>query len=258
MARRRTSSTDSPLFPPDPAADATDWDLIDRVLASPRVRTLYLWGPPGLGKTHSAYHSGRLDGGVYAVTLTEDTPAAELRGHFVPRGSEVQWHDGPCTTAMRRGARLVLNEVSHAAPEALSFLHPVLESFDTARLTLPTNETVTPAPGFHVVCTDNTPPSDLPAALRDRFDCTLEVRHPHPLALAKLREPYRTAAARCAALEEERRISLRGWFGLQSLEGELGLASACAAVFGAERGAQVLDGLVLLCDQLGLDTVAQA
>ena len=40
--------------------------------------------------------------------LTEDTAAAELRGHFLPRGKELIWHDGPFTAAMRQGARLVV------------------------------------------------------------------------------------------------------------------------------------------------------
>jgi hypothetical protein len=246
MARRKPS--DSPqLFSPN-GETTTDWPLIERALESPEVRTMYLYGPPGLGKTYIAYHhhGGRADAGVYAITMTEDTPAAELRGHYVPVKGDLVWRDGPFTEAMRKGARLVVNEVSHAAAEAMSFLHPVLESLDTARITLPTNETVRPAPGFHVICTDNAPPEDLQFSLQDRFTCRFEIRDPHPEALEKLSEPFRSAAVQTVGLEEDRRVSLRGWFDVQKLTPVMGLESACRAVFGPERGARILDALKLL------------
>ena len=99
-----------------------DWKLVERVLAADSIRTLYLYGPPGIGKTYCAYTKGRLDNGVYAVTLTEDTPAAELRGHYMPKGNEMLWHDGPFTLAMREGSGLVINEISYATPEVLALL----------------------------------------------------------------------------------------------------------------------------------------
>ncbi|MEE8469574.1 MAG: hypothetical protein V3T22_14030, partial [Planctomycetota bacterium] len=98
---------------------------------------------------------------------------------------------------------------------------------------------------------DNAPPEDLPPALRDRFDCTLEIQDPHPQAIEKLSEPFKSAALHTFGLEEDRRISLRNWFSLQTLAQELGLESACLAVFGAERGARILDGLVLLDGRKG-------
>ena len=250
MPRSRSSKKSDDSLPTPSGSPSTDWDLIARVLAS-RVRTIYMFGPPGIGKTYSAYHHGRVDDGVYAITMTEDTPAAELRGHYLPVEGELVWHDGPFTEAMRKGARLVINEVSHGAPEALSFLHPVLESFSTARITLPTNETVEPAPGFHVICTDNAAPDALPPALQDRFDCTLEIQDPHPQAIEELSEPFKSAALHTFGLEEDRRISLRSWFIMQTLAEEMGLESACLAVFGAERGARILDGLVLLDGRKG-------
>src|SRR5262249_34396558 len=71
------------------------------------IRTLYLFGPPGCGKTFAAYHFGRPRGDVYAITLTPETAAAELRGCWIPHGNEFVWHDGPFTAALREGARLV-------------------------------------------------------------------------------------------------------------------------------------------------------
>jgi MoxR-like ATPase len=230
---------------PERRNEATNWKLVEEVLRSPGVRTAYLHGPPGIGKTYCAFHCGRIDAGVFAVTLTEETPASELRGHYVPKGRELVWQDGPFVAAMRSGARLVVNELTHGSPDAFSFLLPILESIETAQLTLPTNETVRPAPGFHVVATDNAPPDELPFALQDRFDCILDISEPHPAALERLRAPLRRIATRSFALEPERRISLRGWLALQRLEGEMGLGEACSAVFGIERGAQVHDAIVL-------------
>jgi MoxR-like ATPase len=243
MPKPRANRSHQPEFQDaDPLAG---WNLIERVLASRLVDRAYLWGPPGTGKTYAAYRKGRIGSGVYAITLTQETPASELRGHYLPKGSEVVWHDGPVLRAMRAGARLVINEASHASDDALAFLYPILEFHETARITLPSGETVTPAPGFNVVVTDNSPPDDLPEALRDRFDVTIEVKEPHPEALAALAEPLREAARRSLALEPERRVSLRRWLVLDRLRHELGLATACVAVFGAERGPQIHDAILL-------------
>lgn len=239
---RNTRSTKKEGAAPRPG---TDWQLVGEVLASPLVRTVYLHGPPGLGKTWAAFHMGRVERGFRSVTLTEETTSAELRGIWVPQGEELVWQDGPFTEAMRLGIRLVVNEIGHASADCLSFLHPVLESAETARFTLPTRETVTPAEGYTLVATDNLPPEELPEALRDRFDCVLEIREPHPEAMRALSPRLRHAAERSFALEEDRRLGLRRWLSLQRLEPELGLERACAAVFGAARGAQIHDAVLL-------------
>lgn len=222
-----------------------DWALVIRVLASRAIHRVYLFGPPGVGKTWWAYHHGRIEKGVYAVTLTPETPASELRGSYMPRGGEFLWVDGPVIRAMREGARLVINELLHAGDDVFSFLYPILEQPATARITLPTGETVRPAPGFNVIATDNSPPEDLPTALRDRFDAVIEIRDPHPDALERLSPRLREVARRGFALDDERRVSLRGWLVLDLLQQEFGLQDACRIVFGSERGCQIHDAVVL-------------
>jgi nitric oxide reductase NorQ protein len=242
MADKRTKKLEKAG---ESSAPRVGWELTERVLASRVLARIYLWGKPGVGKTWAAYHKGRIGRGVYAITLTPEMPASELRGHYLPRGNELVWHDGPVVRALREGARLVINEPAHASDDVIAFLYPILEMPETARLTLPTGETVTPAPGFHVVLTDNCPPDDLPPALRDRLDATIEVGEPHPEALAALSEPLREVARRSFVLDEERRLSLRPLLTIDLLRHELGLADACLVVLGAERGSQVLDAIQL-------------
>ena len=232
--------------PRDPKENSpsTDWGLIEKVLRSESVRTVYMWGPPGCGKTYAAYSIG-VQRKLYALTLTEDTPAAELRGHYLPRGDGMAWHNGPATTAMLEGARLVINEITHGSADVLSIMHPLLENPDTALLTLPTGETVRPATGFQLIATDNLPPEELPDALRDRFDCILHVREPHPVALSQLDERLRGPAVRSFNLEPDRRISLRGWHSVQRLMKEFGVKGAFQVVFGIARGTLLHDGLIL-------------
>jgi len=227
----------------EPLAD--DWSFVEQVLDSTSAHTLYLWGPPGTGKTYTACRSGMRDRDVYVITLTPETPAAELRGFWMPRGDQFVWQDGVFVEAMRKGARVVINEIAHASHDVVAILHPVLESRETAQLTLPNLETITPAKGFQVVCTDNLPPTQLPEALRDRFKSVLHVNRPHPDALARLPVDLRDAALRTFDLESERAVSLRGWLSVLEFEGEFGRKDAFRVVFGRERGEQIYSATVL-------------
>ncbi len=222
-----------------------DWDFVEEVLACRAARTLYLWGAPGTGKTYSACRTGLFDRKVYSITLTPETPAAELRGFWVPKGNEFVWQDGVFVAAMREGARIVINEISHASHDVLAMLHPILESRETARLTLPNLETIIPADGFQVVCTDNMPVDQLPESLRDRFKSVMRVDRPHPDALARLPEDLREAALRTFDLESERAVSIRGWLAVHEMEQEFGREKAFRVVFGRERGEQLFKALTL-------------
>ena len=73
------------------------WDLVNSVIS--HSRTTLLYGVPGTGKSHAA-HSADLGGrNLYSVTVTPETPAAELRGHYIPVGNEFKWQDGPAISA---------------------------------------------------------------------------------------------------------------------------------------------------------------
>lgn len=205
-----------------PSATKTDiednqilWTMYNKFVSNPNFRVGYVWGPPGIGKTYGAQRLG-LDAKkgsrkVYCVTLTEETPSAELRGHYVPKGGEFFWHDGPMARAMREGARIVINEVSHSSPDCLSFFYAALESPETSVITLPTGEDIRPNPGFQVILTDNVPPSHLPAPLQDRLDASFEVKGPSPEALSSFPEGLRNVVLATALSDASKRISLRSW-----------------------------------------------
>jgi SpoVK/Ycf46/Vps4 family AAA+-type ATPase len=222
--------------------------MIEKALESKTIRTLYAFGPPGSGKTWAAYHIGRVEKGFYAITITDETSAAELRGHFIFKGGDAIWHDGPFVRAMREGKRLVINEITNASADVLALLNPILEGEDTSMLTLPSGETISPAPGFHVIATDNRKPELLPECLQDRFDGYIEVTETNPAAYAVLSKELRPIAEQKIG-DGDRRISARGWIALDKLRGEFGLHDACRLVFGPERGRMVNDAIALAMDQ---------
>ena len=58
------------------------WELISSVIQ--HSRTTLLYGPSGTGKSFAASTAELSGRGLFAVTMTPDTPAAELRGHYLP------------------------------------------------------------------------------------------------------------------------------------------------------------------------------
>jgi Mg-chelatase subunit ChlI len=138
-----------------------------------------LHGPRGTGKSSSAAKAARKGQKVFSVTLTAEQSAAALWGHFVVTADRgTVWNDGPVLQAWREGGLLIINEVDHASEDVSNVLHVALDDATIAQVTLPTKETVRPAPGFRCIATMNGLPDDLNAAVLDRFDMTMPVNTP--------------------------------------------------------------------------------
>lgn len=207
-------------MPSNPTVKSADgWAMFD--LALRYLDRIYLYGAPGLGKTYAATHS-RMDQDrfktiqreVVNATLSDDIVLQELIGHYMPKGTEFVWHDGPVITAMRSGQLLVLNELARASAAVKDAMLGVLDGGSTA-IPLPSGEVVVPAQGFQVVATANSSTDDLDPALSDRFEAVIWVSTPHPQMIAALDQEVKglgTAVEASFKDSPERAISPRSAF----------------------------------------------
>lgn len=238
-----------------------DWKKAIRVLSDPDTRVFYLWGRPGTGKTYSAYDTTPDGKEFYSVTLTPETPASELRGHWLPKGGgEFVFHEGPAIRAMRGGHRLVINEISHAGADVLALMYVILESEETAAITLPTGETIRKTPGMQVILTDNCPPDQLTDALQDRIESIVKVDTYNPVGVKKLGGVFQEIVQQCHNTGNEGRwVSLRGWMALErKVMGGWDLKEACQVTFGDAAGDQLYSTLVSKCLAEKVETFRKA
>ena len=239
--------------------EQTCWDIVSAVL-SHSTRAL-LHGPPGTGKTHAACRLGLNNGQrVFSVTLTEETPAVELRGHYILKKDQYVWHDGPAIAAWRCGGRLVVNEIQRGGADVHALLLAITDDVQVAEIDLPSGEKVKPVGGFTCVATMNGDPKEqLDPALLDRFCVAIHIDKVHPDAVKQLPEDVQQAAERTALIDnEERRISVRAWYAFAQLRRDLaqlhGQAEAqrlaAAAVFN-HRAQDALDALAIGRSEVG-------
>ena len=163
----------------------------------------------------------------------------ELRGHFVLKGNDFVWHDGPLVRAWREShegpVAVIINEVDKGSVDATSFLHGYLDDPQVAEIYLPTNEVVRPKAGnFRVLATMNGQPEMLPDPIQSRFTVKVGVKEVHPDALAALPEYLREIAKNMTENQQEgRNISIREFHAYQALQETIGEQMAAQAIFGA-------------------------
>ena len=233
--------------------EQTCWEIVSAVL-SHSGRTL-LYGPSGTGKTHAASRLGLNNGQrVFSVTLTEETPAAELRGHYILKEGRYIWQDGPAIAAWRCGGRLVVNEIQRGSPDVHALLLAITDDHGIAELDLPSGEKVKPSPRFTCVATMNGDPKEqLDPALVDRFCVAIHIDKVHPDAVKQLPADVQIAAERTALIDnEERRVSIRAWYAFAELRrdlvqvhGEVEAQKLAAAAVFNHRAQDALDALAI-------------
>ena len=232
------------------------WQLVAGAIGN--SDRILLYGPPGTGKTFAAAtnkigYNVEGDPNVYQITMTEDTASANLEGFYKPNSSGgFEWHDGIAIQAWRTGGRLVVNEIDHASPDAMTFLHAIMDDKHIAQLTLNNDnkETVRPAKGFTVIATTNADPDSLPMALKDRFPVKIHVDTIHPAALAPFPKSWHQVIEDTSLSEDiDIRLSIRSWKEFFDLTRK-GVDKEVAAylIFGA-RGEELLEAILLSDDQ---------
>ena len=232
------------------------WQLVAGAIGN--SDRILLYGPPGTGKTFAAAtnkigYNVEGDPNVYQITMTEDTASANLEGFYKPNSSGgFEWHDGIAIQAWRTGGRLVVNEIDHASPDAMTFMHAIMDDKHIAQLTLNNDnkETVRPAQGFTVIATTNADPDSLPMALKDRFPVKIHVDTIHPAALAPFPKSWHQVISDTSLSEDiDIRLSIRSWKEFFDLTRK-GVEKEIAAylIFGA-RGEELLEAIILSDDK---------
>jgi midasin (ATPase involved in ribosome maturation) len=124
------------------------------IVMSNRFFPVFISGHSGNGKTMSIEQAcAKAKRKFVCVSMTPETDESDLLGNYVLIDGNMEWRDGPVTTAARQGAVLCIDEIDYGA-QNLSSLQRVLEG--KPFLLKKKGEMITPAPGFTVFATANT------------------------------------------------------------------------------------------------------
>jgi hypothetical protein len=128
-------------------------DILSIVNAN-RFFPVFVSGHSGNGKTMSIEQAcAKAKRKFVCISMTPETDESDLLGNYVLIDGNMEWRDGPVTTAARQGAVLCIDEIDYGA-QNLSSLQRVLEG--KPFMLKKKGELITPAPGFTVFATANT------------------------------------------------------------------------------------------------------
>ena len=147
---------------------------------------------------------------------------------------------------------MVINEIDHASPDAMTFLHAILDDQDIAMLTLNNDkkETVKPKDGFQVVATTNSPPESLPLALKDRFPVKIHVDTIHPKAMEGFPEKWWQTINDTSLVEDaEERISIRAWREFFDLQDKGFSEEQAGKLIFADKAEELVDAITLAASE---------
>lgn len=131
-----------------------NFDDVLSIVQSNRFFPVFVSGHSGNGKTMSIEQAcAKAKRKFVCVSMTPETDESDLLGNYVLVNGNMEWRDGPVTTAARQGAVLCIDEIDYGA-QNLSSLQRVLEG--KPFMLKKKGELITPAPGFTVFATANT------------------------------------------------------------------------------------------------------
>lgn len=131
-----------------------NFDDVYSIVTSGKFFPVLLSGPSGNGKTISIEQAcAKAKREFICVSMTPQTDESDLFGNYVLINGQMEWRDGPVTTACRKGAVLVIDELDYGA-DNLSCLQRVLEG--KPFLLKKKGEMITPSFGFNIFATANT------------------------------------------------------------------------------------------------------
>ena len=131
-----------------------NFDDVLAIVQSERFFPVFVTGQSGNGKTMSIEQAcAKAKRKFVVVSMTPETDEGDLLGNYVLINGQMEWRDGPVTTAARQGAVLCIDEIDYGANN-LSSLQRVFEG--KPFLLKKKGELITPAAGFTVFATANT------------------------------------------------------------------------------------------------------
>ena len=131
-----------------------DFEDIVSIVKSEQFFPVFVTGHSGNGKTMSIEQAcAKAKRKFICISMTPETDEGDLLGNYVLINGNMEWRDGPVTTAARQGAVLCIDEIDYGA-QNLASLQRVLEG--KPFMLKKKGELITPAPGFTVFATANT------------------------------------------------------------------------------------------------------
>ena len=104
-----------------------NFDDVLSIVQSNRFFPVFISGHSGNGKTMSVEQAcAKAKRKFVCVSMTPETDESDLLGNYVLINGNMEWRDGPVTTAARQGAVLCIDEIDYGA-QNLSCLQRVLE-----------------------------------------------------------------------------------------------------------------------------------
>lgn len=240
QAKKAASSTAKRFKDGDPVKEYSVWELSRLAIKGGGAHVLLFGRQPGTGKTSwPLIVAGELGIPVFACNATEETAAAEPRGHFIHQGDEgFKFILGQATLAMTEPGLFLINEIDHSSPDLMSFWHAALDDPERALVPLPDGKgtIIKPKPGYRVVATMNGDLTDLPEPIRDRFQIKLHVDEVNPAAIEALDEDLRGLVVKKTpgSSTVHERHSARRAFAMQRARKTMGEAPAAQAIFGRQ------------------------